>query len=240
MPVTDVKESYTEFHKKRKSEHLYPTEWVIRSMLGTYPELKLNNKKYKGSKILDLGFGDCRNMPLLHNCGFDIYGVEITEDVVSLGETTLQDLNIKANLKVGSNTNIPFPDEYFNYILASSSCYYVDANTSFEENLKEINRVLKPGGFFIANFPLFSQFKEIPESFILDKCEFTDDGHIIIRNDIYGIRNGYKFKAFQNKADLQKNLSSFFDELSVGYTLDNYYGIQINTLISTSRKKLKL
>lgn len=111
--MQNVKNSYTEFHKKRYSKHLYPTEWVIRTMLGSYPNLKLDKSKYNDGKILDLGFGDCRNMPLLHNCGLKIYGIEITEETVNLARTTLESLQIESVIKVGANNIIPFEDGFF-------------------------------------------------------------------------------------------------------------------------------
>ena len=235
--IRDTKSSYSQFHIKNKSKHLYPTEWVIRTMLGNYPELYLDKSNYAAGKILDLGFGDCRNMQLLANCGLDIYGVEITDDIVNMATETMNELQIPATLKVGTNSKIPFEDNYFDYLLASSSCYYVDADSSFTDNLFEIFRVIKPGGYFIANFPAFSPVSTVPESFILEKCDFTHDNHVIIRNDIYGIRNGYKFKAFKNAEELKNTLEDKFDNISIGYTLDNYYGVQINTFILSCRKR---
>lgn len=233
----NVKVSYSDFHKKNRSKHLYPTEWVIRTMLGSYPKLSLDRSKYPGGKILDLGFGDCRNMTLLDNCGLDIHGVEITEDILIIARETLNGLGIEATLKVGSNASIPFEDNYFDYLLASSSCYYVDANTTFTKNLEEMVRVLKPGGYIIANFPSFSPEPSVKESFILQDCGFTEDNHVIIKNDIYGIRNGYKFKAFRSKQELEGTFAPYFTDIAIGGCLDNYFGVQINALFIVAKKK---
>lgn len=235
--MKNIKSAYTEFHLKNKSNHLYPTEWVIRTMLGNYPELKLDKSRFKNGKILDLGFGDCRNMSFLNNCGLSIYGVDITEETVALGYETLRNLNIEAQLKVGSNINIPYDDQYFDYILASSSCYYIDDNSTFSDNIQEILRVLKGGGSLIANFPAFVPFEKIPVSFILKDAIIQDDGHVIIKNDIYGIRNGYKFKTFHSKEDINKFFDLDFEDISIGMCLDNYFGIQINSYIFTGKKK---
>jgi len=235
--MENVKDNYTRFHKKNSSQHLYPTEWIIRTMLGSYPQLKLDKSNYQGGRILDLGFGDCRNMPLLNNCGLKIYGVEITEETVELGRKSIEMLQIDAELKVGSNRDIPFAGEYFDYILASSSCYYVDGESSFDDNINEIRRVLKPGGTLIANFPAFVKIDDIPVSFILKDAERLENDHVIIRNDIYGIRNGYKFKAFDSKEKIIEYFDLNFRNISVGNCFDNYYGIQINQFILTAQKK---
>lgn len=234
--MENVQSNYTEFHKKKLSRHLYPTEWVIRTMLGNYPELKLDKSFYAGGSILDLGFGDGRNMSLLNNCGLKISGVEITEETVELGKKSMDSLQIQADLRVGSNTNIPFMDASFDYILASSSCYYVDGAASFDDNMKEITRVLKNRGSFMANFPAFTNINGIEPSFILKDAVRLEDDHIIIQNDIYGIRNGYKFKAFDSVEKIRAYFEKDFTNVSVGLCMDNYYGVQINYFILTAQK----
>jgi ubiquinone/menaquinone biosynthesis C-methylase UbiE len=235
--MEDVKKTYTEFHKSHSSKHLYPTEWVIRTMLGNYARLKLDRSKYKGGKILDLGFGDCRNMPLLNNCDFNIYGIEITDETVALGYNTLKNLNIKATLKTGRSTNIPFEDNFFDYILACASSYYIDKGHTFADNLKEITRVLRPSGYLIANFPAFTSINGIAPSFILDKSIPTDDGHVIIQNDIFGLRNGYKFKAFHSMDELKETFSPLYTDISTGECFEDYYGLQINIYTLCAKKK---
>lgn len=232
----DVKQAYSSFHLSKKSQHLYPTEWVIRTMLGSYPNLKYDKSKYAGGKILDQGFGDGRNMPLLHNCGLEIYGVEITQETVDMVSCATSKLGIPTTLKVGNNANIPFESDFFDYVLACASCYYIDKNGTFDDNLEEITRVLKPGGYFIANFPAFTDLP-IPSNFILNNSIATDDGHVIITNDPFGIRNGYKFKAFRSEQQIIDELSDRYCDISVGYTFDNFYGLQQNLYIVTAKKK---
>lgn len=234
--VDNVKQTYTDFHLKKKSNHLYPTEWVIRTMLGNYANLKYDRSRYAGGKILDLGFGDGRNMPLLHNCGLDIYGVETTQDTVDMVTGAMANLGIPTTLKVGANDSIPFEDNYFDYVLASAACYYIDKNGTFNDNITEITRVLKPGGYLIANFPAFTELP-IPNNFILNGAIPTDDGHVIITSDVFGLRNGYKFKPFHSEQEIKDTLSGLYEDISTGYTFDNYYGLQQNLYIATAKKK---
>lgn len=229
---TTVKESYTEFHVSHNPAHVYPSEWIIRTLLGSYSGLSLDKSKYAGAKILDVGFGDGRNWPLLSNASFDIYGVEITERIIALGRERAQKLGISVTLKLGTNTSLPFEDNSFDYILASASCHYVDAGTSFLDNVREYWRVLKPSGTLIAT---------VPEShcMIFLGCIELGDGHVEIRNDPWGLRNGYTFKWFRSEEELKKAFSPYFDSFSIGRCCDNYYGDQINHFLLVCRKSLE-
>ncbi|MBX9891042.1 MAG: class I SAM-dependent methyltransferase [Chitinophagaceae bacterium] len=235
--MKNVIQSYTDFHKSKSSGHLYPTEWLIRTLLGSYPQLDFDNSKFRNSKLLDIGFGDGRNFMLFDNCGADIHGVEISKDICDLVYKKFEN-QMKLELRVGRNSNIPFEDNFFDFAIASSSCYYVDEGTVFADNINEINRILRPNGWFIANFPLFNKdYPSINESFILENNEKIDDEHIVIRNDIYGLRNGYKFWAVRNKEHLIDSIGHKFKNFSFSVLLDNFYGVQINMLVVVCQKK---
>ena len=52
MINNDIYLQYTKYYKGKKLSKLYPTEFVVRSFLGTYPNLKPNAKTfYKGKPV---------------------------------------------------------------------------------------------------------------------------------------------------------------------------------------------
>ena len=229
--MEDLKNIYTTEHKNKISKHLYPTEWIVRTMLGSYPELTFDKSCYDGGKILDLGFGDGRNFQLFDNIGLDIHGVEITDGIVDLVKDRMKTLNIKSKLTVGTNNNIPFKDNFFDIVVASSSIYYVNKETTFNDNLKEVSRVLKSGATLIANFP------ELSKNFLCKNSINLGDNHIIIQNDIHNLRNGFIFRAFKSKKELEKSLSVYFKNICIGYLHDTYYGYELSSFIVVATKK---
>jgi len=228
--MDDVNDSYSDFHLSHDPIHVYPTEWVVRTMLGRYPHLQLDQTRYQGARILDVGFGDGRNWSLLRNVGLDIYGMEITEDVVQMGQKRATTLGIPVTLAVGRNSRIPFGDDHFDFILACNSCYYVDAGTTFDDTLRQYARVLKADGILIASLP------EMTGS-ICQGAVDRGDGHYEIRNDPWGLRNGYLFRSFHDREEIVRAFSPWFKSFSLGLCRDDYYGVTISFWILVCRAK---
>jgi SAM-dependent methyltransferase len=225
-----IKEHYAEFYSERNPAKVYPVEFVVRTLLGTYPHLKLDRSVFRGAKILDLGFGDGRNMPLLHDLGFEVYGIEISEQICRLTKSRMERLGVPVQLATGSNSHIPFGNEAFDFILACHACYYVSPGESFADNLREIARVLRKGGRFI-----FSLAKT--DSYVLNDAEALGNGLYRITQDPYGLRNGGIFRAFASRQEILDELEVYFRDFSLGLCENDFYGIYEKVWIGTCLKK---
>jgi len=228
--MSNITSAYQAYYKKQQAIHVYPVEFVVRTLLGSYKNLSLDKSKFLGSRILDLGYGDARNMPLLSNLGFEIHGLEISDEINNLAQQRLSALDVSATLKTGHNTNIPYPDSYFQYILACHSCYYVRENESFTDTLNEISRVLDSNGIFICSLPF-------NDTYILHGAEILADGHYRIQNDPYQLRNGTIFRAFSSRQEIIHALENHFTDFRIGFCNDDFYGIHQKVWIVTCWKK---
>lgn len=217
--MNEINDNYASFYRDRNPEHVYPVEFVVRAFLGTYPGLKTNRSGFPGQRILDLGFGDGRNVPLLTHLGLRVCGVEISEDICALGMARMKRLGISFEAKVGRNNQIPFADGFFDHVLACHACYYIDPGTRFADNLDEIARVVRPGGLFVFSAP-------IGTSYIMAGARDLGEGHMEIARDPYNMRNGYVLKKFDTPNQIVDALGTRFEDARIGACRNDFWGIE--------------
>lgn len=214
----NINSSYEDFYARRKGLKVYPTEFVVRTFLASYPGLAFQKPK-AGSRVLDVAFGDGRNTTFLCDQNLDVAGIEITQGIVDQTRERLEKLGLSADLRVGRNTNIPFDDGYFDYILACHCCYYCDEGQSFSDNLTEYARTMKKGAWLIASVASRN-------SYIFQNAIALADGSLRVNADPYGNRNGYRLHAFSDKSEIESYFEPHFSNFSFGFADNDYYGVQ--------------
>jgi ubiquinone/menaquinone biosynthesis C-methylase UbiE len=224
--------NYSQRYRSDKRKTVYPVEFVVRAFLGTYPGLDMPKGSYAGRRVLDLGFGDGRNMSFLSDLRMKVHGVETSESINRCVASRLQKLGVKAILKVGTNAQIPFKDKYFPFVLSCHSGYYVEKKHTFDTNLAEIARVIEPDGFWVASLPMM-------DTYILKGAKKLTGGHFEIQKDPYGLRKGVIFRAFGSAAEVKKELRPFFHDIQVGFCDDDYWGIRQKLWIVVCRRNKK-
>lgn len=217
-------------HRVTPLKTRFPTEWIIRTLAGAnYPSLKLDKSKYAGARILDLGAGDGRNLPLLRALGFKICATEISSGLVEELRALVATEDWEVDMAVGNNNAIPFPDQHFSYLLSSSSCYYLEKDGSWEKVLAELARVVSPGGILFANLPDRSNS-------LLKGGQELPDGSVFIREDPFQLRNGLRFMTAQSPDHIGKLLQPFFTPLAIGHLDDDYYGLKVSCYIFAAER----
>jgi ubiquinone/menaquinone biosynthesis C-methylase UbiE len=212
-----INDRYEQFYSRIPNRRVYPTEFVVRTFLASYPNLKFT-KPQAGDSILDVAFGDGRNTLFLCELGLKVSGIEITEGIVAQTQKRLHSLGVSADLKVGRNSQIPYSENSFDYILASHCIYYCDEGETLIDNLREYGRVLKTGGFLIASVAS-------SDSYIFAESELLIDGSRRILSDPYENRNGYRLFAFDNTEQISDYFKPVFDDFSFGLAHNDYFGI---------------
>lgn len=61
---------------------------------------------------------------------------------------------------IGNGNDLPFPDESFDCVM---SCSMLEHDRYFWRSTREVHRVLRPGGFFVAGVPIYMTLPEDKE-----------------------------------------------------------------------------
>ncbi|MDF1581250.1 MAG: class I SAM-dependent methyltransferase [Desulfuromonadales bacterium] len=226
---TKIDSSYTQFYADRKHRKVYPTEFVVRTFLSSYPNLNFR-KPQPDDSVLDVAFGDGRNTVFLGDLGLQVAGIEITEDIVTQTGKRLAEMGYHPDLRVGRNSRIPFAAETFDYILACHCCYYCDEGETLIDNLREYHRVLKPGGAVVASVA-------DRKSYIFQGAQPLTDGTMRISNDPYRNREGYRLHGFSTEEEIEHYCSDLFKNFSFGHADNDYYGIREQVFWMVCEKK---
>jgi ubiquinone/menaquinone biosynthesis C-methylase UbiE len=98
--------------------------------------------------ILDIGCGPGIYTADLLDRGFDVYGIDISPNMIELATKSIENHQNKVNaqLNVGVPTELKFADNFFDIIICIGVISYI---ADIDQALKEIDRVLKPGGTVI-------------------------------------------------------------------------------------------
>lgn len=228
----DPEKNWSEFYGRRFAAPAgrYPTEWVVRTLAGgRYPNLQLDKTRYQGAKILDMGCGDGRNLSLLLDLGFDVTACEISAEIVGGLKLQAKEMNWPIDFAVGNNTSLPFPDQHFDYMLCCSSCYYLDGETIWSDVRSELSRVLKPDGLLVANFP-------DEKNAVLANAVRHKDGSLLITSDPFSLRNGSRFVAVNQPAELPAVLGPEFTVIGVAHQNDDFFGLHVSGYAVVAKK----
>lgn len=111
-------------------------------------DLEVINKYYKGGKILDIGASPFHIMYALKQSGIDITGVDINPNLFKkfIGKYSLSVK--KCNIET---EKLPFKNNVFDFVILTEVFEHLRINPIFV--LKEIRRVLKPGGTLLLTTP---------------------------------------------------------------------------------------
>jgi len=227
--MKSIERNYFDYYYRNLEQNVYPREWLIRALLGQKLRDMLPND-LSGLNALDLGFGDCRNFPILKNLELNIYGTEISKDLVNLGLERCLKLDIEAKLFIGYNDSLPFNDNFFDLCISSSAAYFLRNGIGFRSNLKEINRVLKSDGLFLCS--LVKKGSQILENAITIK-----DNYFVVNRGNSGLSNGSKIIAFQSESEVRSAFMEYFQDIRIAVSENDYWGIKDYHYLVCAKKK---
>ena len=123
------------------AETAYPLEYAY-CLLGDV----------QGKRVVDFGCGSGANTALLAGRGAHVWGIDISEDLLRLGQRRLAISGRagEATFIAGSAHDMPFPDDSIDVVFGIAILHHLDLDLVS----KEVRRVLKPGGRAIFQEPV--------------------------------------------------------------------------------------
>ena len=204
---------WKKFYVQQQKGMLYPNETLVRFLMGTYmPAYKTN---YKGKKVLDVGFGSGNNSMFLGSLGMVLHGIEVDKAICTQGKVRLEAVGYKGEFRVGTNSDIPFPDKTFDYLVSWDVIHYEGNETNIVKAINEYHRVLKPGGWLLLS-------TVAPDHTILrgSKIMAPHCYKIGLKTDC---RKGQQFFYFDSPGYLKHYFGKQFVNISVGRVTLDYF-----------------
>jgi len=210
-------QNYSKYYREIP-KNLFPNEWVVRIFMSNFPKLSIKNN-LKGKSILDVSCGDGRNLSPLLVKQMNVYATEVSDSIVKKLKETYPSVKFSR----GTNNNLPFENESFDYLLSWNSMYYMGNkvnNINFQKYVKEFARVLKKKGKLIACVPMKSNF------IYKNAIELKDNSNFVfIKNDPFEVRNGEIMRRFKNKSEIKKEFQIYFKNFIFGASKNDHFGI---------------
>ena len=103
-----------------------------------------------GLRILDAGCGRGETVVACARAGAQVAGIDYSETAVELTREMIAEVQPDADIRVGSVTDLPWPDESFDRVQFSDVIEHLDPEQTVPA-LAEFRRVLKPRGYVLVH-----------------------------------------------------------------------------------------
>ncbi|NQW05002.1 MAG: class I SAM-dependent methyltransferase [Acidobacteria bacterium] len=107
----------------------------------------------QSDKVLDAGCGSGRNAYYLLTQGVDVFCVDVNADAVAGVRALAAGCGAAADdhhFRVGPLHALTFDDNMFDVVICSTVLHFAQDDAEFEAMVRELWRVLRPGGLFFA------------------------------------------------------------------------------------------
>ncbi|MCW3079077.1 class I SAM-dependent methyltransferase [Segetibacter sp.] len=104
-------------------------------------------------KVGDIGCGYGRNLVYFLKNGFEVYGIDQNEEAILEVQRLSKEVQITnpiSNFSVALVEDLPFDDDFFDLVICSAVLHFAKDTDHFNEMVRSIWRVMKPGGFLFA------------------------------------------------------------------------------------------
>jgi ubiquinone/menaquinone biosynthesis C-methylase UbiE len=119
---------------------------------GELVSIFFNSLKYANipiKNILEVGCGAGNNLWFVGELGYKVFGVDGSETVVKVAKENCKKRQVEADIRHAYFQDLPFTDNSMDMVIDRESIY-CGMKDDIYNSLREVARVLKPGGVFIT------------------------------------------------------------------------------------------
>ena len=164
--------------KEKQAKESISFDEIVANLTCVYSQAELRMSRLKklvnfpdDSDLLDIGAAQGEFVAAYRRLGFRAVGVEPWDKARITAARLAEHLSIPLDIRKGRAEDLPFDDESFDIVLATSVLEHVE---NLEASVSEVYRVLRPGGLFwfnsasslcpltseITGFPLFGWYPD--------------------------------------------------------------------------------
>lgn len=140
---------WNDVYKKQFRATWYPMDGVIRftaRYLKRRIGIELYDIKRDAKRILDVGCGNGNHVVFLAEQGYDVHGIDISEEAIEIATAWVAKQGLHAGLMVGDVEGLPFEAEYFDVVISHGVLDHVPFIKA-KKAINEIKRVSREGAY---------------------------------------------------------------------------------------------
>lgn len=108
-------------------------------------ELESLAERWGGGRLLNLGCAHGPDfLPFTHR--FELHGIDLSTEMLRFARKYAQKHDFKVNLSLADVRSLPYRDNSFDHAISVATYHHVEGKTGKLAALRELRRVLKPGG----------------------------------------------------------------------------------------------
>jgi uncharacterized membrane protein YbaN (DUF454 family)/ubiquinone/menaquinone biosynthesis C-methylase UbiE len=108
-------------------------------------ELERLAQRWRQGNLLNVGCAHGPDFPPFKE-SFELHGVDYSSEMLKLAQKYADKHQFKVNLQEADARNLPYADGFFDFAIAIAVYHHIDDKEGRTQALKELYRVLKPGG----------------------------------------------------------------------------------------------
>jgi ubiquinone/menaquinone biosynthesis C-methylase UbiE len=178
---------------------------MVRVLFGDYLEDSIQPSE--DWSVLDVGCGCGNNLIPFIDLGADCFGVEPEQGAVDVANKVLDREGYSANIEIGENRELPYPDNKFDLLISVNVLHYETNEEDYKAGLEEYARVLKEDGILFIE-TLGSKTEAYQHAKVVSP-------HVFERREI-DFRDGWKMFYVSNEKYLKSYLSDYFAKTETG------------------------